>query len=276
MAITDARTPGVRIAPPTAAGAGVPLALEIAGLTASYRQKPVLRHVTVAVPKGQLVAMIGPNGAGKSTLLKAIVGLVPVDGGTIRVLGQPVETARHHIAYVPQTDTTDWDFPVTVQEVVLMGRYRALGLFGRPSRRDRELVADALRTVAMADFADNHIRQLSGGQQQRVFLARALAQQADVMLLDEPFSGVDVRTEGAIFELMDSFSAAGKTLVVVNHNLQILERFAAVLMLNQQVIAYGPRADVVTPKNLQRLYGGRMSFIDEAERAIREGKTDDR
>jgi manganese/zinc/iron transport system ATP- binding protein len=274
MALTNAHAPGVRTAPATAVGNGAPLALEITGLTASYRQKPALRHVSIAVPKGQLVAMIGPNGAGKSTLLKAIVGLVPVDAGTIRVLGQPIEIARHHIAYVPQTDTTDWDFPVTVREVVLMGRYRALGLFGRPKRQDRELVENALHTVSMTDYADRHIRQLSGGQQQRVFLARALAQQADVMLLDEPFSGVDARTEGAIFELMDSFSAAGKTLVVVNHNLQILERFAAVLMLNQQVIAYGPRADVVNPENLQRLYGGRLSFVDEAERVIREGTTD--
>lgn len=246
------------------------MALEVFGLTVSYQHKPVLRQVNVAVPVAQMVAIIGPNGAGKSTLLKAILGLLPIDSGTIHVLGKPVDATRRQIAYVPQTDSTDWDFPVTVREVVLMGRYREMGLFGRPSRRDRELVTQALKTVGMTDFAERHIRQLSGGQQQRVFLARALAQQARVLLLDEPFAGVDARTEETIFRLMDSFSADGKTLIVVNHNLQILDRFDAVLMLNQRVIAYGPATETVSEDNLRRLYGGRMSFVDEAERAIQE------
>ncbi len=251
-----------------------PPALEVADVTVSYNQKPVLRRVSLDVPVGAMVAIVGPNGAGKSTLLKGVLGLVRVDAGTIRVLGEPVEATRRRIAYVPQTDTADWDFPVTVREVVLMGRYRHLGLLGRPGRRDHELVANALETVNMTAFADRHIRQLSGGQQQRVFLARALAQEAELLLLDEPFAGVDARTEEAIFDLMHRFSREGKTLVIVNHNLQILDRFSAVLLLNQSVIAYGPADEVINEDNLRRLYGGRMSFIDEAEHTIREGPPD--
>ncbi len=249
-------------------------ALEVVGLTASYWHKPVLRHVSLTALRGQIMAVVGPNGAGKSTLFKAVLGLVPVDAGAIRVLGQSLEAARRRIAYVPQTDSADWDFPVTVREVVLMGCYGALGLFGRPSRRDAELVGQCLATVGMQDYADRHIRQLSGGQQQRVFLARALAQQAEVLLLDEPFSGVDARTESAIFDLMRSFSRAGKTLIVILHNLQILDRFDRVLLLNQQVIACGPPQQVVTAEHLRRTYGGRMSFIDEAEQVIQQGLPD--
>ncbi len=248
--------------------------LEVIGLTVSYQHMPVLRHVSVATWSGEIVAVIGPNGAGKSTFLKAILGLVPIDAGVIRVLGQPWKESRRRMAYVPQTDSADWDFPVTVREVVLMGRYGALGLFGRPSRRDGELVRQCLETVGMESYADRHIRQLSGGQQQRVFLARALAQQAEVLLLDEPFTGVDARTEAAIFELMSGFARAGKTLLVVLHNLQILDRFDRVLMLNQQVMGYGPPGEVVTDEHLRRTYGGRMSFVDEAERTIREGPSD--
>lgn len=267
--MSDTSTP-TKSGSATSVSAAAHLALEVSGLTVSYHQKPVLRQVSVAVPVAEMVTIIGPNGAGKSTLLKAILGLLPIDSGAIHVLGKPVDSIRRQIAYVPQTDGADWDFPVTVREVVLMGRYREMGLFGRPGRRDRELVAQALETVGMTDFADRHIRQLSGGQQQRIFLARALAQQAQVLLLDEPFAGVDARTEEAIFQLMDTFSADGKTLIVVNHNLQILDRFDAVLMLNQRVVAYGPASETVSEDNLRRLYGGRMSFVDEAEQAIQE------
>lgn len=249
-------------------------ALEIHGLTVSYDRKPVLRRVDLMVEKGRLVAIVGPNGAGKSTLLKAILGLVKVDAGSIRVFDQPAQAVRKEIAYVPQTDSADWDFPVTVREVVMMGRYGRLGLFGRPRRRDREIVAECVEIVGMSDFADRHIRQLSGGQQQRIFLARALAQEASILLLDEPFAGVDARTEAALFDLIEKFSAQGKTLIVVNHNLQVLERFDAVLLLNEQVVAYGSYKQVVNEANLRRTYGGRMSFIDEAERQLREGPSD--
>lgn len=253
--------------------AAVP-ALEIAGLTVSYRNKPVLRYLDLELPQGRTVAVVGPNGAGKSTLLKAILGLIPIDAGAIRVLGQPIQAARRQVAYVPQTESVDWDFPVTVREVILMGRYGQLGLFGRPTRADHAIVAHCLETVRMGEFADRHIRQLSGGQQQRVFLARALAQQASILLLDEPFAGVDARTEAAIFELMGQFSRAGKTLLVVNHNLQVLERFDSVILLNQKIVAYGPVAEVVNEANLRKTYGGRISFLDEAEQQLREGPSD--
>ncbi len=245
-------------------------ALEVHGLTVSYHEKPVLHNVSFAVPGGRLVAVVGPNGAGKSTLLKGILGLVARDAGEVRVLGQPLAGNRLAVAYVPQTESVDWDFPVTAGEVVMMGRYGHLGHFGRPSATDRALVRQCLETVSMQEFAHRHIRQLSGGQQQRIFLARALAQQAQILLLDEPLAGVDARTEHAIFELMTRFAAEGKTLIVVHHDLEVLERFDSVLLLNQSVIAFGPIAETATRENLRRTYGGQMRFLDEAERQLRE------
>ncbi|MBL8880536.1 MAG: metal ABC transporter ATP-binding protein [Phycisphaerales bacterium] len=252
-------------------GGGAEFALSVENVTVTYRNKPVLRHVSMNVGRGRMLAIVGPNGAGKSTLLKAILGLVEIDSGTVRVLDQPLAAMRQQVAYVPQTDTADWDFPISVREVVLMGRYGRLGWFGRPGPADQTAVTRALETVGMSDFADRHVRALSGGQQQRVFLARALAQEASVMLLDEPFAGVDARTETALFGLMDRFADEGKTLIVVNHNLQVLHRFDLVLLLNQRVIACGPPDEVVTAEKLQATYGGRMSFVDEAERQITEG-----
>ncbi|HET6278490.1 MAG TPA: metal ABC transporter ATP-binding protein [Candidatus Polarisedimenticolia bacterium] len=251
-------------------------ALEVHGLTVSYHETPVLRNVSLSIPTGQLVAVVGPNGAGKSTLLKAVLGLIPRDAGEVRVFGKPIRENPLIVAYVPQTESVDWDFPVTAREVVMMGRFGRLGYFGRPGPRDREIVAECLRTVSMQDFADRHIRQLSGGQQQRIFLARALAQEARILLLDEPLAGVDAQTEATLFELMGRFSAEGKTLVVVNHDLEVLDKFHAVLFLNQSVIAYGPVPEVVTKRNLRRTYGGRMRFLDEAERQLREVSSDAR
>lgn len=262
---------GPRIAAET--GAAAP-ALEVSHLSVTYRYQPVLSHVSLRVQRGQMVVVVGPNGAGKSTLLKAILGLVAIDNGEIRVFGRPVAAARRQIAYVPQTDSADWDFPVTVREVVLMGRYGALGWIGRPRKRDWEIVAQSLETVGMSALAERHIRQLSGGQQQRVFLARALAQQSEILLLDEPFAGVDARTQGVLFDLMDRFARDGKTLIVVDHNLQMLHRFDAVLLLNQRVIAYGPPGEVVNEANLRATYGGRMGLLDEAARQLAEGPAD--
>jgi len=245
-----------------------PLALEIKGLTVSYHEKPVLRNINLAVPAGKLVGVIGPNGAGKSTLLKAVLGLIPCDAGQVRVLGKPLHGNRLCLTYVPQTETVDWDFPVTAGEVVMMGRYGHLGHVGRPTRDDKAIVWDCLKTVAMLEFADRHIRQLSGGQQQRIFLARALAQQASILLLDEPFAGVDARTEHAMFDLMRRFSNDGKTLVVVHHDLEIMERFDLALLLNRSVFGFGKVAEVVTHENLRRAYGGQMRFLEEAERQL--------
>ncbi len=245
-------------------------ALDVRGLTVSYHEKPVLRSVSVQISAGQLVAVVGPNGAGKSTLLKATLGLIPRVTGDVYVYGKPLNGNRLAVAYVPQTESVDWDFPITAGEVVLMGRYGRLGYFGRPSSEDRQSAVQCLKTVSMGEYADRHIGQLSGGQQQRIFLARALAQEATILLLDEPMAGVDARTEEAIFELMRRFSREGRTLVVVHHNLEVLDQFDSVLLLNQSVIAYGPVSEVVTGENLRRAYGGRMRLMDEAERQLRE------
>jgi manganese/zinc/iron transport system ATP- binding protein len=239
-------------------------------VTVAYDGRPVLRSVSFDLKPQTLTGIIGPNGAGKSTLLKAILGLLPLDAGRVEIYGQPVGDARDRLAYVPQKQSVDWDFPVTVLDVVLMGRYGHLGLFGRPSRADRDLARQALEKVGMQKFIRRHIRQLSGGQQQRVFLARALCQQADVMLLDEPFGGVDAATESAIFKLIDDLTKMGKTLLVVNHDLSILDRFDAVLLLNQRVIAFGPTPETATNKNLRRTYGGRLSLLERADDTLQE------
>ncbi len=249
-------------------------ALQVTGLTVSYQQEPVLRDVTVRIETGRITAVIGPNGAGKSTLLKAVLGLIPISSGGVEVFGEPIDRARARVAYVPQTETVDWDFPVTAEEVVLMGRYPRLGLFGRPRQADRQAAAAAFKMVGMTDYASRHIRQLSGGQQQRVFIARALAQQADILLLDEPFVGVDARTEETIFRLMGELAGLGKTLVVVIHDLTQLERFDDVVMLNRSLIASGPVATTATPENLSRTYGGRLTLLERAEQILHEGPSD--
>ena len=250
-------------------------ALAVCGLTVSYHDQPVLRDVTVDITPRELVAVIGPNGAGKSTLLKAVLKLIPTDSGTVRVFGEPVDRARWRIAYVPQTETVDWDFPVTAGEVVMMGRFPRLGLFRRPGARDRRLVGECLEMVGMTAFAGRHIRQLSGGQQQRIFIARALAQEADVLLLDEPFVGVDARTEATIFNLMDDLTDRGKTLIVVIHDLNALDRFDSVVMLNRSLVAAGPVTTTATDDNFRRTYGGRLTLLDRAEREITRGPEHD-
>lgn len=249
-------------------------ALDIVGLTVSYHDEPVIRDVSVTIQGRQMVAVIGPNGAGKSTLLKAILGLVHPDSGAARVFGVPIENARQRIAYVPQTETVDWDFPITAYEVVLMGRYPELGFFRRVRRFDHEVVKQSLEMVGMTDFARRHIRQLSGGQQQRVFIARALAQRADILLLDEPFVGVDARTEATIFRLMDELKREGKTLIVVIHDIEAVSKFDSVVMLNRSLIAYGPVASTLTEANLRRTYGGRLTLLERAERELQRRPAD--
>ncbi|NIP86725.1 MAG: ATP-binding cassette domain-containing protein [Planctomycetales bacterium] len=244
--------------------------IQVRNLTVAYEGRAVLRSVSFALSPHALTGIIGPNGAGKSTLLRAILGLLPLDGGKVEIFGRPVEQVRDRLAYVPQKQTIDWDFPVTVLDVVLMGRYGQLGLFGRPGRVDRELALEALEKVGMGSFTRRHIRQLSGGQQQRVFLARALCQQADILLLDEPFGGVDAATESAIFKLIDELTQSGKTLLVVNHDLSILDRFAAVLLLNQRVIAFGPTAETATNEKLRQTYGGRLSLLERADERLQD------
>jgi manganese/zinc/iron transport system ATP- binding protein len=250
------------------AGASAP-ALRLRNVTVSYDRKPAVRGVSVDIPMATRVAIVGPNGAGKSTVIKAAVGLVPLDSGEIRIHGERVDRVRQRVAYVPQRSTVDWDFPVLVRDVVMMGRYGVLGWLRWPSRSDRAIVDSALERMGMAEFADRQIGQLSGGQQQRVFLARALAQEADILLLDEPFVGVDAATEEAIFGLLDDAQREGKTVVVVNHDLSSVRRhFDLVLLLNGRVVAYGPPDATMRPEILQRTYGGRLTVLDAADHLV--------
>ena len=239
--------------------------LEVRDLTVAYDARPVLRSVSFHLERGHMLGVVGPNGAGKSTMLKALLGLIRPDYGSVEVFGQAIDAVRPRIAYVPQTEAVDWDFPITVLEVVLMGRQSNKGWLGRPGREDRAKAREALERVGMSKFCDRHIRQLSGGQQRRVFLARALCQGADLLLLDEPFAGVDASTEKAIFQLIDQMADEGRSLLIVNHDLSILRRFDRVLLLNQRVVAFGEPADVVTEENLRTTYGGRLSLLDEAD-----------
>jgi manganese/zinc/iron transport system ATP- binding protein len=244
-------------------------AIRVRNATVSYDRKPAIRGVSVDIPRARRVAIVGPNGAGKSTLIKAVVGLVPLDSGEIRIEGEPIERVRQRVAYVPQRGVVDWDFPVLVRDVVMMGRYGRLGWLRWPGRRDRAIVADALERMGMSEYSERQIGQLSGGQQQRVFLARALAQEADVLLLDEPFVGVDAATEEAIFGLLDAARGEGKTVVVVNHDLASVARnFDLVLLINGRVVACGPPQQTMRPELLQRTYGGRLTVLDAAENLV--------
>lgn len=238
----------------------VPIRVE--DLTVAYRESPVLWDVDLEVPEGTLMAIVGPNGAGKSTLIKAILGLVPVSAGRVAIYGQAYEQQRRLVAYVPQRGSVDWDFPTSALDIVMMGRYGHLGWVRRPGREERRLAMDALTKVGMERLAERQISQLSGGQQQRVFLARALVQDARIYLMDEPFQGVDATTERAIVDVLQALQVAGRTVLVVHHDLETVpEYFNRVLLLNVRSIASGPVEEVFTPENLRRTYGGRMDML---------------
>ena len=231
-------------------------ALEIHNLSVVYNESPVLLNVSCSVPQGVLCAFIGPNGAGKTTILKSVLGLVHPLAGVIRVLGEPYKAIASRVAYVPQRTSVDWDFPATVFDVVMMGRYQHIGWFWRPGKSDIEKVWSALAHVDMSTFANQPISQLSGGQQQRVFLARALVQEADLYFMDEPFSGVDMATEQAIIALLKTMRSQGKTVIVVHHDLQTVHSyFDWAVLLNRSTIACGPIASVVTEKQIHATYG---------------------
>lgn len=234
--------------------------LAVRGLTVSYGQTPAVFSVDMTLRAGAMTAIVGPNGAGKSTLLKAALDVITPLAGSVTVFGQPMARMRDRIAYVPQRASVDWDFPVRVVDVVMMGMYRKLGLLGRVQGRHKALAHACLERVGMADFAHRQIGQLSGGQQQRVFLARALAQEADIYVLDEPFAGVDAATEKAIISVLKGLRDAGKTVLAVHHDLATVpDYFDDVVLLNTQVVASGPVADVFTEDNLQAAYGGRLT-----------------
>jgi len=250
---------------------GPPPALEIHDMTVAYHRKPVLWDIDLVVPEGKLVGIVGPNGAGKTTLIKAALGLLPLASGKVEIYGKPYHQQRHLIGYVPQRESVDWDFPVTVEDVVLMGTYGRLGWIRRPGRAEREIAARSLEQVGMSEFGNRQIRQLSGGQQQRVFLARALAQDARVYFMDEPFAGVDAATEQAIIELLQKLKTLGKTVFVVHHDLQTVRGyFDYVILLNLRLVACGPTETTFTPELLHETYGGRLTILEEAAEAVRQ------
>ena len=239
-----------------------PKAIEVTDLTVAYQDKPVLWDIDLDVPPGVLLAIVGPNGAGKTTLIKAILGLVRPASGNVLIYDKPYASQRRIVGYVPQRGSVDWDFPTNVLDVVMMGRYGALGWVRRPGKQERELAMQALEKVGMEAYTTRQISQLSGGQQQRVFLARALVQDATVYLMDEPFQGVDATTERAIVNLLQELRANGKTVVVVHHDLQtVTDYFDWVMLLNIRRIASGPVDEIFTSENLRTTYGGRVAFM---------------
>jgi manganese/zinc/iron transport system ATP- binding protein len=232
------------------------LAVEVSNLTVAYHEDPVLQAINLAIPAGIALGIIGPNGAGKSTLVKAILQLQPSRSGNVQLFGQTLQKVRQCIAYVPQKSAVDWDFPTTVLDAVLMGTYGKLGWFRRPGTTEKEQARAALEQVGLTDLAHRQIGQLSGGQQQRLFLARALVQQADLLFLDEPFQGVDAVTESTIIGLLHQLRTAGKTIIVVHHDLStVKEYFDWVLLLNRHVIGFGLTENVFTEEAISKVYG---------------------
>lgn len=243
--------------------------IEVHDLTVAYRRKPVLWNIDFSLPEGKLIGLVGPNGAGKSTLIKAIMGLMPLLSGYVKIYGEPLDSMRHKIGYVPQRESVDWDFPINALDVVTMGRYGKMGLLARPSREDREVAMACLDKVGMKDLAHRQISQLSGGQQQRVFLARALTQDASVYLMDEPFAGVDAATEKAIIELLKDLKEQRKTVLVVHHDLHtVVEYFDWVMLLNMRLVKFGPTEQIFTEENLRLTYGGKLLLLSEAAEKV--------
>lgn len=237
-------------------------AVEVHDLTVVYDRKPALWDVDFELPQGQMIGVIGPNGSGKSTLIKTIMGIVESSSGWVKLFDQDLDEVRHKVSYVPQRGSVDWDFPTSVMDVVLMGRYGRKGIFQRINKEDRRIANESLERVGMEAYAQRQIGQLSGGQQQRVFMARALAEQAELYFMDEPFAGVDAATETAIFEVFQGLRDQGKTLVVVHHDLQsAAQYFDHIILLNTRLVAAGPTKKVFTPALLQEAYGGQLHVL---------------
>jgi manganese/zinc/iron transport system ATP- binding protein len=245
--------------------------LDVHDVTVAYHRKPVLWNVDVTLHEPQLVGVMGPNGAGKSTLIKAILGLVPMAGGEVRVFGQPLKKVQKRVGYVPQRESVDWDFPINVLDLVLMGTYGQLGWFRRPGAKERTWAMACLEQVGLADLARRQIGQLSGGQQQRAFLARALAQKADLYFMDEPMAGVDAATEDAVFSLLRRLRDEGRMVIVVHHDLRTAPLyFDYLLLLNTRLVAAGPTNKVFQTDTLRRTYGGRLAALEVAGVALRD------
>lgn len=243
--------------------------ITVKNLTISYHKKPAIKGVNLNIEPGSVIGIIGPNGAGKSTLLKGMLGLLPFDTGEIKIFEEEIDRSRKRISYIPQREQFDWDFPINVEDVVMMGRYAHLPVVGFPKAGDKKIVEQVLNKVEMDKYAKRQIRQLSGGQQQRVFLARALAQESDIYFLDEPFVGVDAKTERAIFKLMKELKDMGKTLLVVHHDLSMVkDYFDKLIMINQTLIAYGDSEKVFTPELVNKTYGGRLTMLQKTEELV--------
>jgi manganese/zinc/iron transport system ATP- binding protein len=237
--------------------------LTVRNLAVAYQKKPVLEDISFSIPKGKLIGVIGPNGAGKSTLIKSILELIPSITGEVEVFGGAYQQNRKKVGYVPQRESVDWDFPTNALDVVTMGRYGHLGWLKRPGKKDKEIALDCLNKVGMGDFVHRQISQLSGGQQQRVFLARALAQDADLYFMDEPFVGVDAATEKAIISLLMNLKEHGKTVLVVHHDLNtVKEYFDWIMLLNVKLVGIGPTEELFTKDYLQKTYGGSLTLIE--------------
>jgi manganese/zinc/iron transport system ATP- binding protein len=244
-----------------------PAALQTYQLSVNYDKTPVLWDISLEIPPGKLVGIIGPNGAGKSTFIKTALGLINPISGKIEFFGEPLKAVRKRVAYVPQRESVDWDFPITVKDLVLMGRYGRLGLFKWPRKADLMAADHYLEMVGMSAYANRQINQLSGGQQQRVFLARALLQEADLYFMDEPFSGIDLATEMSIMNLLRQLIVKGKTVFVVHHDLNTVESyFDWVIMLNMRLIACGATQEAFNTETLNTTYGKSYSLFDEALR----------
>ncbi len=246
--------------------------VSIHDLTVAYHRKPVLWDIDLDIPEGSLVGIVGPNGAGKSTLIKACLDLVPRVSGEVRFFGETYRKQRSLVGYVPQRESVDWDFPVSARDVVAMGLYAKIGWCRPVGRKHRKLAGEALEHVGIGHLADRQISQLSGGQQQRVFLARALAQDARVYFMDEPFAAVDAATERAIVQLLKELKAKGRTVLVVHHDLATVSQyFDWLILLNMRVVEAGPTEKVFTPGNLKKTYGGKLTLLDEVGHALRQG-----
>ncbi|HAY34419.1 MAG TPA: metal ABC transporter ATP-binding protein [Ignavibacteria bacterium] len=244
--------------------------ITVKNLTISYNKKPAIKGINLEVDEGSIIGILGPNGAGKSTLIKGILGLLPSETGEIKIYGKPVKESLKRIAYIPQKEQFDWDFPINVSEVVMMGRYPYISLFGRPDENDKLIVKEVLEKVEMSDNQFTQIRNLSGGQQQRIFLARALAQESDIYLLDEPFVGVDAKTEKAIFELIKELKEKNKTILIVHHDLsKVKEYFDKVILINQTLVAFGDTDKAFTPELINKAYGGRLTILQKAEQLFK-------
>jgi ABC-type Mn2+/Zn2+ transport system ATPase subunit len=242
-----------------------PAHLDVENISVGYNGKVVLEKLSFQIPHGKRVAVVGPNGAGKSTLFKAMVGLLPLTSGAIHIHGLPLGGHQHCVAYVPQREEVDWRFPLSVSDVVMMGRYGHQGWLGRPNKLDQEIVFHCLDQMGISGLAKHSIRELSGGQQQRIFLARALAQEPHILLMDEPFSGVDTPTQEATLSLLEELNSQRVTVLVSTHDLNMAaQKFEATLLLNHRLIAFGTASQVFTPENIRQAFGSQILMLDDA------------